>query len=69
MSKYKEYKVLSLPKIHKDVLKEWNAKDIFQECIAVGKGKPNFMGFNSGMIKKHETKNTQHVLNTILILL
>ena len=42
MINYKEYKDLNLSEIHKNILKEWNENNIFNNCIEEGKGKPNF---------------------------
>ena len=61
MSKYKEYKGLSLPNIHKEVLKEWNEKNIFQECIDKGKGKPSFT-FYEGPPSANGMPGIHHVI-------
>jgi isoleucyl-tRNA synthetase len=61
MSKYKEYKGLSLPNIHKEVLKEWNEKNIFQECINKGKGKPSFT-FYEGPPSANGMPGIHHVI-------
>ena len=61
MSKYKEYKGLSLPNIHKEVLKEWNEKNIFQECIDKGKGKPTFT-FYEGPPSANGMPGIHHVI-------
>ena len=42
MINYKEYKDLNLSEIHKNILKEWNENNIFNNCIEEGKGNPNF---------------------------
>ncbi len=61
MSKYKEYKGLSLPNIHKAVLKEWNEKNLFQECIDKGKGKPIFT-FYEGPPSANGMPGIHHVI-------
>ena len=61
MSKYKEYKGLSLTNIHKEVLKEWNEKNIFQECIDKGKGKPSFT-FYEGPPSANGMPGIHHVI-------
>ena len=61
MSKYKEYKGLNLPNIHKKVLKEWNEKNIFQQCIDKGKGKPSFT-FYEGPPSANGMPGIHHVI-------
>ncbi|MGY8989660.1 MAG: class I tRNA ligase family protein, partial [Flavobacteriales bacterium] len=61
MSKYKEYKVLSLPNIHKDVLKRWNEENIFEKCINSSKGKPNFT-FYEGPPSANGMPGIHHVI-------
>ena len=61
MSKFKEYKVLSLPNIHKDVLKRWNEKNIFEKCINSSKGKPHFT-FYEGPPSANGMPGIHHVI-------
>ena len=61
MSNYKEYKGLSLPNIHKEVLKDWNDKNIFQECIKRSKGKPTFT-FYEGPPSANGMPGIHHVI-------
>ncbi|MDG2060074.1 MAG: isoleucine--tRNA ligase, partial [Flavobacteriales bacterium] len=61
MSKYKEYKVLSLPNIHKDVLKRWNEENIFEKCINSSKEKPNFT-FYEGPPSANGMPGIHHVI-------
>ncbi|MBT5698667.1 MAG: class I tRNA ligase family protein, partial [Flavobacteriales bacterium] len=61
MSKYKEYKVLSLPNIHKDVLKRWNEENIFDKCINSSKEKPNFT-FYEGPPSANGMPGIHHVI-------
>ena len=61
MSKYKEYKVLSLPNIHKDILQRWNEENIFEKCINSSKGKPNFT-FYEGPPSANGMPGIHHVI-------
>ena len=62
MNKYKEYNVLNLPNIHKDVLKKWNEENIFEKCINSSKGKPNFT-FYEGPPSANGMPGIHHVLS------
>ncbi|MBT6808434.1 MAG: class I tRNA ligase family protein, partial [Flavobacteriales bacterium] len=62
MSNYKEYKGLNLPNIHKEVLKDWNDKNIFQECIKRSKGKPTFT-FYEGPPSANGMPGIHHVIS------
>ncbi|MGY8987697.1 MAG: isoleucine--tRNA ligase [Flavobacteriales bacterium] len=62
MSKYKEYKGLNLPKIHKEVLRDWNEKNIFQECINSSEGKPTFT-FYEGPPSANGMPGIHHVIS------
>ena len=42
MSKFKEYKGLSLSQTHKDVLENWRQSDVFNQSIESRKGNPTF---------------------------
>ena len=42
MSKFKEYKHLSLSKTHKEVLENWRKSDVFNQSIESRKGNPTF---------------------------
>ena len=61
MSKYKEYKVLSLPNIHKDVLKRWNKENIFEKCINSRKEKSIFT-FYEGPPSANGMPGIHHVI-------
>ena len=62
MSKYKEYKGLNLPNIHKEVLRDWNEKNIFQECINSSEGKPTFT-FYEGPPSANGMPGIHHVIS------
>ena len=40
MSKFKQYKQLSLSKTHKEVLENWKKNDVFNQSIEGRKGNP-----------------------------
>ena len=61
MSKYKEYKQLSLPNIHKEVLKYWNENQIFNECIKSREDKLNFT-FYEGPPSANGMPGIHHVI-------
>ena len=42
MSKFKQYKQLSLSNIHKEVLGNWKESDVFDKSIERRKGNPTF---------------------------
>ena len=42
MSKFKEYKQLSLSKTHKEILENWKKNDVFNQSIEGRKGNPTF---------------------------
>ena len=42
MSKFKEYKQLSLSETHKEVLENWRKNDVFNQSIECRKGNPTF---------------------------
>ena len=61
MSKYKEYNILDLSKIHKDVLEEWNNKNIFEKCIKEREGNPSFT-FYEGPPSANGMPGIHHVI-------
>ena len=44
-SKYKEYSKFNLSEVNKEVLKKWDAEDVFAESIKVREGAPSFVFF------------------------
>ena len=61
MINYKEYKDLNLSEIHKNILKEWNENNVFNNCIEEGKGKPNFT-FYEGPPSANGMPGIHHVI-------
>ncbi len=61
MSKFKEYKQLSLSKTHKEVLENWNNNDTFNKSIESRKGKPTFT-FYEGPPSANGMPGIHHVI-------
>ena len=61
MSKFKEYKQLSLSKTHKEVLENWRESDIFNQSIESRKGKPAFT-FYEGPPSANGMPGIHHVI-------
>ncbi len=59
--KFAEYKGLDLSQINKDVLKQWNDKDIFHKSISTRKGKPSFV-FYEGPPSANGMPGIHHVM-------
>jgi len=59
--KFTEYKGLNLSQINKDVLKEWNAKNIFQKSISTREGAPSFV-FYEGPPSANGMPGIHHVM-------
>ena len=61
MSKFKDYKGLSLSKTHKDVLENWRKSDIFNQSVESRKGKPTFT-FYEGPPSANGMPGIHHVI-------
>ena len=61
MSKFKEYKGLSLSKTHKDVLENWRKSDVFNQSVESRKGKPTFT-FYEGPPSANGMPGIHHVI-------
>ena len=61
MSKFKEYKGLSLSQTHKDVLENWRKSDIFNQSVESRKGKPTFT-FYEGPPSANGMPGIHHVI-------
>ena len=61
MSKFKEYKGLSLSQTHKDVLENWRKSDIFSQSVESRKGKPTFT-FYEGPPSANGMPGIHHVI-------
>ena len=61
MSKYREYQVLDLPKIHKYISDRWKEYKIFEECIESSKEKPIFT-FYEGPPSANGMPGIHHVI-------
>ena len=61
MSKFKEYKQLSLSKTHKEVLENWRKSDIFNQSIESRKGNPTFT-FYEGPPSANGMPGIHHVI-------
>ena len=59
--KFTEYKGLNLSQINKDVLEQWNAKDIFNKSIATREGAPSFV-FYEGPPSANGIPGIHHVM-------
>ena len=61
MSKFKEYKGLSLSQTHKDVLENWRQSDVFNQSIESRKGNPTFT-FYEGPPSANGMPGIHHVI-------
>ena len=61
MSKFKEYKQLSLSKTHKEVLENWKNNDVFNQSIEGRKGNPTFT-FYEGPPSANGMPGIHHVI-------
>ena len=61
MSKFKEYKRLSLSQTHKDVLENWRQSDVFNQSIESRKGNPTFT-FYEGPPSANGMPGIHHVI-------
>jgi len=61
MSKFKEYKGLSLSQTHKDVLENWRKSDIFNQSVESTKGQPTFT-FYEGPPSANGMPGIHHVI-------
>jgi isoleucyl-tRNA synthetase len=61
MSKFKEYKQLSLSKTHKEVLENWKNNDVFNQSIESRKGNPTFT-FYEGPPSANGMPGIHHVI-------
>ena len=61
MSKFKEYKQLSLSKTHKEVLENWRKSDVFNQSIESRKGNPTFT-FYEGPPSANGMPGIHHVI-------
>ena len=61
MSKFKEYKGLSLSQTHKDVLENWRKSDIFNQSVESRKGQPTFT-FYEGPPSANGMPGIHHVI-------
>ena len=61
MSKFKEYKQLSLSKTHKEVLENWRNNDVFNQSIEGRKGNPTFT-FYEGPPSANGMPGIHHVI-------
>ncbi len=61
MSKFKEYKQLSLSKTHKEVLENWRKNDVFNQSIECRKGNPTFT-FYEGPPSANGMPGIHHVI-------
>jgi len=61
MSKFKEYKQLSLSKTHKEVLENWRKSDVFNQSIESRKGNPTFT-FYEGPPSANGIPGIHHVI-------
>ena len=61
MSKFKEYKQLSLSKTHKEVLEDWRNNDVFNQSIESRKGNPTFT-FYEGPPSANGMPGIHHVI-------
>ncbi len=59
--KFTEYKGLNLSQINKDVLKQWNANDIFHKSITTREGAPSFV-FYEGPPSANGMPGIHHVM-------
>ena len=62
MSKFKEYKQLSLSNIHKEVLGNWRKSDVFTQSIESRKGNPTFT-FYEGPPSANGMPGIHHVIS------
>ena len=62
MSKFKEYKQLSLSNIHKEVLDNWRKSDVFTQSIERRKGNPTFT-FYEGPPSANGMPGIHHVIS------
>ena len=62
MSKFKEYKQLSLSNIHKEVLDNWRKSDVFTQSIESRKGNPTFT-FYEGPPSANGMPGIHHVIS------
>ena len=62
MSKFKEYKQLSLSNIHKEVLDNWRKSDVFTQSIESRKGSPTFT-FYEGPPSANGMPGIHHVIS------
>ena len=61
MSKFKEYKQLSLSETHKEVLENWRTNDVFNQSIESRKGNPTFT-FYEGPPSANGMPGIHHVI-------
>jgi isoleucyl-tRNA synthetase len=61
MSKFKEYKGLSLSQTHKDVLENWRKSDVFNQSVESRKGQPTFT-FYEGPPSANGMPGIHHVI-------
>ena len=61
MSKFKEYKQLSLSKTHKEILENWKKNDVFNQSIEGRKGNPTFT-FYEGPPSANGMPGIHHVI-------
>ncbi|HIL66389.1 MAG TPA: isoleucine--tRNA ligase [Flavobacteriales bacterium] len=61
MSKFKQYKQLSLPNIHKEVLGNWRSTSVFEKSIKSRKGNPTFT-FYEGPPSANGMPGIHHVI-------
>ncbi len=59
--KFTEYKGLDLSQINKDILEQWNAKDIFHKSISTREGAPSFV-FYEGPPSANGKPGIHHVM-------
>jgi isoleucyl-tRNA synthetase len=61
MSKFKQYKQLSLSKAHKEILEDWRKNDVFNQSIESRKGNPTFT-FYEGPPSANGMPGIHHVI-------
>ena len=61
MSKFKQYKQLSLSKTHKEILENWRKNDVFNQSIECRKGNPTFT-FYEGPPSANGMPGIHHVI-------
>ena len=61
MKKFKEYNKFNLSEINKEVLKKWDAEDVFSQSIKVREGAPTFV-FYEGPPSANGMPGIHHVM-------